>query len=188
MSQPPSEPVQAKGIPKPLQEASDEFYMWIGHCITDWAATESVIFQIFWKSLGCKEEQAAIVYFKSPSLETRFTLTQELVLSVLPKTESGKPIHPDLKAWNAIVSTLNDLKTVRNRIAHHPIAAYVAISDPGDILEFWFENYVSPEERLRGKHNNIKPLVVEDLKSHHLSALSLTTALKRFYERLSTYR
>jgi hypothetical protein len=190
---------QGKGIPKSLQEAGEEFYMWMGYCIGGWATVETMVFRICWKTLGCKEEKAAIVYFKSPTLESRVTLVQELVESVLPKTQNGKKIHPDLQTWKDIVLHFNDLKHVRSRIAHHPVAPIIIVGNvlgqslntatPGAHVDiFWFQNYVSPEERLRGRHDTVKPLGIDDLKAHHIETLSLTTELNDFlYKRLPAY-
>jgi hypothetical protein len=184
----------ARAIPKQLREASDEFYMWVGMCIADWAKIDGLVFGICHKSLGCKAEKAAVVYFKSPALEVRITLTQELVESILPKTPNGKPIHPDLKAWNAIIKSLAELKSTRNRIAHHPVATRFAPrpdrdTPEGTAYEFWIENHLSHEEGLRGRSQDVKqPLKVEDLKDHHLATIKLNMALYDFLEHvLPTY-
>jgi hypothetical protein len=196
----PERPAQAQAIPKALLEAADEFHMWIGMCISLWATIEARIFRICWKSLGCSEERAAIVYFRTPSLDTRMALTQELVESVLPKTAAGQPLHPDLSAWNEIVRTFHDLKRVRNRIAHHPVthktepgalAMFPPLGglpfDPNE-MDYWFENYVSQEERLRGRHTQMLPLGIEDLKAHYLATFGLTKQLDAFLEgRLPPY-
>lgn len=186
---------QAGVIPKAQLAAADEFHMWMGMCIALWATVETRIFRICWKSLACSEERAAIVYFKSPSLEARMTLTQELVESVLPKTTTGQPIHDDLKAWNEIVGAFNRLKQIRNRIAHHPVSSRMATTS-GDFgrepygskpfgsttIDYWFENYVSPEEHLRGRHDQTLPLGLDDLKKHHRSTFDLTNMLDEFLE------
>jgi hypothetical protein len=86
-------------IPKALLDASDEFHMWMGMCIAQWATIEAHVFRVCWRALACSEERAAIVYFRLPNLDVRMALTNELVQSVLPKTASGDALHPDLKAW-----------------------------------------------------------------------------------------
>jgi Resolvase, N terminal domain len=76
-------PKQAKAIPKSLQDAAEEFYMWMGYCIGAWASVDELGFRILWKTLGTTEQKAAIVYFRSPSLDIRVHLIDEIVLSDL---------------------------------------------------------------------------------------------------------
>jgi hypothetical protein len=193
-------PPQAQSIPKTLREAADEFHMWMGMCIAQWANVEATIFRVFWQSLACPEERAAIVYFRSPSTETRMKLTQELVASVLPKTASGKQPHDDLKAWKEIVRIFEDLRPIRNRIAHHPVAPRASMMSgtwcdapfgsvpygAGIVTDYWYENYVSPEEQLRGQREQPPPLGVADLKAHYLATMGLTEALNAFLDQRLT--
>jgi hypothetical protein len=129
------------------------------------------------------------------SRDTDDALTQELVESVLPKTASGQPIHPDLKAWNKIVHTFNDLKQIRNRIAHHPVSPRattivggLGVGPRGSVptggfgSDYWYENYVSTEERLRGRHDQTRPLGVGYLKAHYRVMFGLTKVLDEFLE------
>jgi hypothetical protein len=76
----------------------DEFYMWIGHCISAWAKVEERLFKICWHSLRAPKTQAAIVYFRTPSLDARLSLVDELVKSALPKPERRDGGHGELTA------------------------------------------------------------------------------------------
>jgi len=57
---------------------SDEFHMWVGYCITAWAEVDDVLFCIFRDCVG-PSEQCAIIYYKTPGLEARFSLIDEIV-------------------------------------------------------------------------------------------------------------
>jgi len=190
-------------IPKLLQEAHDEFYMWVGMCIADWAMVEDELFRICWNALSCPQKQAAIVFFRSPALENRLTLTSELVQAILPKTKSGKQPHADLKLWNEIVSKFEKLRPVRNMIAHHPVEPKTAVTEEGGgisgspiggapisggtlVITSWFEVYTSEAQLLR-KGEADHPLLVGDLKAHHLGTLGLRHALNDFYPRFSAH-
>jgi hypothetical protein len=45
----------------------------------------------------------------------------------------------------------------------------------GTVTDYWYENNVSPEERLRGQREQPPPLGVADLKAHYLAQASPTT-------------
>jgi hypothetical protein len=106
-----------------LQEWADEFHMMMGYCIAEWATVDEELFLIFRDCLG-PYEQSAIIYFRTPGLNVRLGLTDELVLSVLPEKErkSGGHDHPSVKAWQEAIKGFDTLLAVRRRIAHQPIA------------------------------------------------------------------
>jgi hypothetical protein len=70
---------------KTEQECADEFHMMVGYCIAEWARVEDALFRIFQACLSIKAEQCAILYYRTPSLDTRLVLVDEIVKSVLPK-------------------------------------------------------------------------------------------------------
>jgi hypothetical protein len=69
---------------KSWQELGDEFYIMIGQCIAAWAQVDDELFRIFRSCLG-PYEQSAIIYYRTPGLDARFGLTDEIVRSVLPE-------------------------------------------------------------------------------------------------------
>ncbi len=166
----------------------NEFYRWIGHCITAWADLEDRLFEILWRVLSCPQVRAAIVYYKTPSLEARLTLTDELVRSTLPKTKSGDQPHADLKAWNSIRVDIGNELSVRRRIAHQPVRTgkvTIPISDkegfPSDLLEFsYYEIYVSENEALRGKPADPDTLTIHEIMNHEETVKSLAARLRAF--------
>jgi hypothetical protein len=58
--------------------------MMVGYCIAAWADVDEQLFRIFQDCVG-PLEQSAIIYYKTPGLDARFTLTNEIVRSILPK-------------------------------------------------------------------------------------------------------
>jgi len=101
--------------PSAISDArSDEFYKWVGHSITAWADVETWLFQLCWRSIGSSEgskKRAAIVYFRTPSLDARIKLVDELVNTVLPKPapESGTHTNADVRKWNELKKSLKDI-------------------------------------------------------------------------------
>jgi hypothetical protein len=148
----------AKAPSGPWQKLGDEFFEMIGNCIAEWANVEDVLFNICWQCLGSSKEVAAVVYYRTSTIDGRMTLIDELVKLTLPKRErrSGGKDHADVRLWNKIEADFGKLKEQRNQIAHHPVTVqqrHFAAGDPvgKPLVESWFELYVSEVERLREK-------------------------------------
>jgi hypothetical protein len=169
-------------------ELSDEFHKMIGYCIAEWSRLEDELFQICRQCLKCPEEQAAIVYHRTPSVGGRLTLVDELVQFIMPKParKSGGHPHDDLKLWNELVKKFRELSKTRSRIAHQPVTARVTHFSAGHpigqpLVKSGFEIYVSYQEQLRGNSAEPPPpLGVNDLKTHHGDVTRLRGALQRF--------
>lgn len=174
----------------PPMSPHEEFLMWIGTCITAWAKVEEFLFEICDRSLATSRERAAIVYFRTPTLDARISLVNELVLTVLPKRErkSGGHDHPHVETWNDLRLDMIALLKIRNRIAHHPVQAHEVniltsanILDTPDLLATtWLEIYASDGERLRGRSEDASPLTVQDLIRHGRSVFEIRQRLHKF--------
>jgi hypothetical protein len=180
---------------------SDQFHMAVGYCITAWAGVDEHLFRIFRDCVG-PYDQCAIIYYRTPSLDTRLELTHELVRSVLPKPDRPKHLgghdHPDVRSWKAIYKEFKRLLATRRRIAHHPaeikISARPASASFGKPLPFnspflpppgpltWLEIYMNSHERLRGNSAELAPLKIEDLKKHLTEVGDLREELWKFLE------
>jgi hypothetical protein len=192
------------------ESRSDEFYKWVGHSITAWAKVETWLFQLCWRSIGSSEaskERAAIVYFRTPALEARINLVDELVKTVLPRPErkdGGHP-HPDVKEWNKLKQKSEKNLSTRRRIAHHPASPRKEIVEirpassppkepsPGTvhlrvahaIAEFSrLEIYMSEDERLRGKGETLEPLYTGAIRSHCITVTGLADELMHFFQKV----
>jgi hypothetical protein len=171
--------------PPPVKATPSEvaFLMYVGYCITTWADVEEKLFKIFWRATNCPKKQAAIIYYRTPTLDARLSLTDELVKHALPKPEkkSGGHPHRDVKKWNDIEANFRQLLTVRRRIAHHPFKSQSFPKGGGLLSGYtWVEIYVSEEEKLRGRSDTVKPLLLGDLQSHHILILGLASSLEIF--------
>lgn len=188
--------------PQPMEELSDEFFITIGQCITEWARLDDKIFSAFRHCVG-PLKQCAIIYYRMPGLDLRIGLTDEIIQSVLPKPakKSGGHHDPLVKEWCAIANDARDLLSVRRRIAHQPVmvqskitrsalyntAPYgtVGYNSIAGEIESWFAIYTSQHERLREKESNNPSLTIDDLRKH-LSALgSLVIRTHKFTEKLT---
>ena len=122
--------VRTSTIGKGYDVTRDEFHMMIGYCIAEWAGIDDELFRIFQHCIGAKGKQAAIVYYRTPGLNVRLGLVDEIVKSVLPQTQSGKPKDPHLKRWKAINKNCEELFKTRRRIAHQPAQILVPTAKP----------------------------------------------------------
>jgi hypothetical protein len=165
--------------PGSLDAISDEFNKIIGQCITQWALVEEELFQICWRILQSALEHAAIIYYRTPTLDARLSLATELVESIFPNPKrSGEHAHDDLKLWRTIEKEFRKQLEVRNRMAHHPVwPTYRLSEDRFDISGF--EIYASQHERHRGR--GVKPpLRVNALRSHLMDTNQLVFRLIQF--------
>lgn len=172
----------------PWQELGEQFHMMIGVCVAAWAGVDDQLFRIFHACVG-PYEQCAIIYYRTPGLDIRLELTDELVLSILPRKKRKSGGHDDraVKAWKQAKNGFKDLLAVRRRIAHHPVTIKsepIRLADLGKLREFppsWFEIYVSYHEQQREKSTDIPPLKIDDLRDHLIAVGALSSRLHNFY-------
>ena len=164
-----------------------DFHTYIGFCITAWAKVEEELFDVCQKCLGTPRTQAAIVYYRTPTLNGRLELVDELVLAALPQRErkSGGHDSAEVKAWRTIKADLADLLKTRSRIAHHPVS--VRFRTKGSLgtpampeLQTSFEIYMSGREQARPRSGGSKPLTVTHLVHHCLHLQKMVERLKTF--------
>jgi hypothetical protein len=182
----------ANGVPQSYKERADRFYLLIGHCIVQWANVDRVLFDLLCQCIG-PYEQAAIVYYRTPGLDVRLGLVDELVRSLLPKRErkSGGHDEPIVKLWKSTVANIkNQLLPVRRRIAHHPVESAVLqnwllfLTRPDEFDETFFRIQASIHERMREKEANVTPLMIRDLEKHIMAVGDAAQSLHLFREKL----
>lgn len=100
------------------------FYAAIGICITEWSSIEHVLLQLCNLALKTTDKITSIVYFRTPSLEGRTNLTDELLLAILPAREKkdGGHDHRLVKEWIGIRNDIKSELAVRNKLAHWSLA------------------------------------------------------------------
>jgi hypothetical protein len=155
-----------------IEAKQNEFMAMVGYCITDWAAVEEQLFGVFYDILEISMERAAIIYLRTPTLESRLSLLDEILHTAYPgERKNGGHQHKDLDVWDGILKEIRDLLPVRNRLAHSPIGAgiYGTIDDETDtitqIREIRVESSSHVHERAR-KPEEKEPLSIQDLTTY----------------------
>jgi hypothetical protein len=172
---------------KTVQDLADEFHSLIGYCIAEWAKVDEELFRICWVCLGSYRERAALIYYRTPTLDARLTLVDQLTSLVLPpKERAGAHDHPDVILWRDIAGNFRELLHPRRRIAHQPVRGGTEYfragqSQAGSPLSFFlpFGIYVSEAEQLRHKAQE-PPLTKKNLQQHLRSLTALTSRLHDF--------
>jgi hypothetical protein len=164
----------------------DEFLMWVGFCITAWARTEERLFEICKLCLQAREDRVAVVYYRTPTVDARLKLTDELVRTAIPgrRKMSGEHDHPDLVVWDKLNKDIAALLATRRRIAHHPVRTRSGRSEDRSFWYLkrssWLEIYTSEGERLRTGTDDAKPLKKDDLVSHCHKVQEVTRRAAQF--------
>ena len=168
----------------PTQEEEDQFYAALGRAITDWANLESELSKLRLRLLGSTRDRAAIVFYRTPSIDSRVTLTSDLVHSFFPSHPPGAQPHPSLKEWKQLQADIKDNLPVRNRLAHHPAAPVVDLYESVDGTERKIEvrhaSYMSDAEALRRREKTFEALGVEEISAHMKTLSSLINRLRNF--------
>jgi len=163
--------------------------MYVGLCITAWAKVDEELFDIFVEVTGTTGELGSIIYYRITTLSGRLHLVDELTLSILLKPERKNGGHPHalVVEWT---NSNNALFKTRTQIAHYPVDKRLSLVTrtpegrflPGFLFQSmrqrgWTLNsiYVGQSERLRGKHDQTKPLAAEPLPhiAHQVQAAAL---------------
>lgn len=153
-----------KTLSKTAQDhLADEFHSLIGYCIAEWAKVDEELFRICWLCLGSRRERAALIYYRTPTLDARLTLVDQLTSLILPRKErAGAHDHADVILWRAIAGDFRKLLHTRRRVAHQPVRGGTEYfragqSHVGSPLSFFlpFGIYVSEAEQLRGKTQEV---------------------------------
>jgi hypothetical protein len=141
--------------PFPDREHED-FYKWVGVCIKEWTNIEKALFYFCSFVLKSETKHVAIIYYRTPSLEGRLSLTDDLIRSLFPK-KPGEHDHSILVTWAEILSDIRSLVPIRNALAHWPvrykrsIQARATDSGVAEIIseQTWMEIATSANERLK---------------------------------------
>ena len=175
---------------KPQHKQKSLIHLWIGRCISEWAAIEEVIFDVFCIALNTDTRLAAIVFYKTPNMQSRVTLTTELIEAITP-VQPGRHHHPLRKQWDSITKLISGLIPIRNLMAHHPIDSVAAPSSTGSPSVSNFDGSLykietSKSEKLRGKSGSIKsiresemPLYYDKVRNVHTELINFRTEMQK---------
>jgi hypothetical protein len=162
------------------------FLMTLGKCVTDWARIEEQLFYMLQDMLGITKEQCAIIYYRTPTLETRLQLVDEVLLDVFPKPQrrNGGHPHTDVKTWQFLLKDIRDELPVRNRLAHNPVGwgIYAKTDERGQVTDVKIDvhSYPAHTEIARASSSEKEPLTLADLEKYERRILALHNRLNAF--------
>jgi hypothetical protein len=168
----------------------DEFYKWVGICIKVWATVEDRMFDLCKLILKADPKHVSIIYYRTPTIDAKLTLTTDLIETVLPQRErkSGGKDHPDVVKWNRLVKETKNLLKVRNQLAHASVGivlgSRINVQDNTLISQdSWLQVFTGKNEQLRGKE---KPTIKDsDLPEHYTAVRNLANRFGEFQKLLS---
>ncbi len=157
------------------------FYAAVGKAITDWAHLEEELFGIVGVILGCDIELAAIVFYRTSTIESRLTLTSDVLEARFPKHKAGEHPNPSLKAWKELQKDIRDALPIRNRLAHHPAVAIVFgySNDAQQLYGLKPASHVSYGEGIRSGKVPM-PLELNHVEAHMQTVAALIDRVRRF--------
>lgn len=168
---------------------ADKFYALVGRCITIWAHVETHLFRSFVTALEAPRHKAAVVFRRSPTMDSRLKLTSEVVEFALPSRQSnGGKTHPLMRKWQTLLARLNELMPVRNQIAHDPVEYWsgpVELDAWGEnVMDFTWLNYKTKEF---SKEAHDSTLIIDDLENHLKWVGELEAQIKQFRDELAAH-
>jgi hypothetical protein len=187
MSEDSTDAPKPKGWMADINDKHDEFFLWVGRCITVWASVDEELFAIFHECIGPKL-QSAIIYYRTNTIGARLALTAAIVESYFPKEQkNGGKDHETVIAWRKVKKDFDDQLGTRNRLAHHPV--HISIYSRGDNIDWvegppedsfaTYELHMSQGEEMKeGKAP--EPLNILDLRDHYAKVTLVRNALDLF--------
>lgn len=153
----------------PTAEDEARFYAAVGRAVTDWAKVEKELFEISATVLGCSERHASVVFYRTPTIDSRLTLTGDLLEAAFPH-KSGDGLHPIIKAWRLLQSDIKDGLPIRNALAHHPVGPVLDIYESPDGQQQKFEyqlgSYLSLSQHQRKPSQPLDILGFTEIEAH----------------------
>jgi hypothetical protein len=178
-----------------LTQAEIEVYRNIGLCITEWASVETQLFCLCSFALQISTQRVAIIYYRTPTIDARLSLTDELVRTALPQRQKKNGGHDPaiVKEWAGIVSDCRALLPIRNHLAHWPIVKGVHLElskeKSGQTVRIlskkeMIEISMGLAEIHRGNDGK-DPIKPTDLPGYHRRVAAIRKALMSFYQKIS---
>lgn len=177
--------------PPPISEhgvSNDEkeFLYQVGGAITQWAQIDERLFRICAAVLGANKQHVAIIYYRTPTISARLTLTDDLLKTVLPQKDkpNGGHDHPTTVSWKSLKDALDGALKIRNQLAHSPAGPRAEIKNQPDgtfaVTDTWWSSYESGTEKLRGNSAKKADLKISDVKDHAQKVGQLWAHLRDF--------
>jgi hypothetical protein len=181
------EVILAADTSKTLQEIGDEFHMMMGYCIAEWSKVENAVYKLCQYCIGYPEH-TAIIYLRTPTLDSRLKLVDELVRLELPKKKkkNGGHDHKDVELWSKLIADVGKLLKARNMIAHQPVVisrnSLHIMWETGIITKENALLYTRNEEILRDNRKKIETLGIEDLRKHLTATIMISQRFREFLD------
>lgn len=171
----------------------DELFKWVGICIKEWAKVEAHLFEVCHAVLKAERVQVAIIYYRTPTLDTRLTLADELLQTIVAATapkERARKLRELAKVWKQLLADTRELLPTRNLLAHAPVHSVFHTeweqSEGADEVEMvdshWLEVATSEVERLRGRP--ARAIRDDQLPEHFNGVCAISQRLRDLVPRL----
>jgi hypothetical protein len=174
-----------------LEEEQYKFYNALGRAITNWASIEELLYETVYEILGCTRRRAAVVYYRTPTLDSRVTLTSDLLRTVFPESAPGGKDDPGWAEWKAIRKKLKDALPTRNHLAHHQVSPIIDLWESTDGKEhkttLRTASYKSHAEQLRDG-DPFNPIGLKEIERHITFVSNLAILLQAFRRRVLAKR
>jgi hypothetical protein len=171
--------IKAFPAPEEYAEAENEFLRTLGLCVTQWAFVDRQLFRLFRFGLQTATHRAAVVYYKSRTLQQRIQFVDELLKQSLSLKQYEE--H-----WCPFAKRLEDLVPVRNIIVHQPTRRLHTAKRGKAVYEYAI--HIEPYERMLNKNpkglKGKSAIEIDDLKSHAEAVHDLERDLKSLVRRL----
>jgi hypothetical protein len=165
-------------------KAHEEMEMWVGRYIAHWAYIDEKLFDICLIALGAKQQQTAIVFYKTPTLDARLSLVGELLEAFLPIKPPGEP-DPLRKTWDNLSKRVRKYLPFRNALAHHPITEITIYdTDKDGAHKRMLSVRPGIRQRYRGKAGKADRVDADDLPGHLEDIIDLDLKLRMFERQL----
>lgn len=175
--------------PPSMQNLGEEFMMFLGMCITEWAHIDDHVFEAFLAILDADYRRTAILFYNIPTLDSRLDTCSELLTTVFPEVKTGEHQHKDQEAWCDLVKATKDAMKTRNRLAHSPVAPFLASGNnwlkaisQGEAIQFRL--YTPLPKKNRKKHAKEGSIDLADLKAHLATVAELSGRFQRWQDAL----
>jgi hypothetical protein len=162
----------------------------VGRAITDWAYVEGSLYEIVAAILACERGLASIVFYRTPTLDTRLSLASDLVKAIYPPVRPGEHPPADLKTWKKLEADIRRGLGLRNKLAHHTVGTIVEVfeSAKDGVIHVGHMarhgSFVSHTERPEKKETS--PILgLKDVTDHIEEVSSLIERLERFRDVLA---
>jgi hypothetical protein len=155
------------------REWTPDFYQCVGRCIKGWADVEASLFRICHTILNTDEDLAAVVYFRTPTIDAKLQLVDDLMVAKEPK-KPGQHDSETIKQWRIMLKEAKRLTPFRNHIAHGPVTFD---RTSGKSRNYQIDQH--PAEKRRRPSSRI-PMDVHALRAHEKDVLKLRLALAMY--------